>query len=296
MLKGRLGLETARVPHADRHGVMWLGRGTLYVEDGTLHFATVGYDRLPAGDYVLPFQLVSCLMIQPGVSVTHDALRLMARHGTGLVAVGEAGVREYASMPYGPDDSARARRQVAAWADPDRRIAVVRRMYAWRLGEVLPATDLNALRGIEGARMKRTYQLVAEQYGIRWGGRRYDRADPNADDAANQAINHASSALRGVAMVAVAATGAIPQLGFIHEDSGIAFALDIADLFRDSVLLPVAFGAVKEAKGRDEGDIERAVRKRAVDVFRREQVVTKMIDRIKALLDDNDSGGDAQLT
>ena len=42
-------------------------------------------------------------------------------------------------------------------------------------------------------------------------------------------------------MIAVTATGAIPQLGFIHEHSGEAFALDIADLFRDTILLPAAF-------------------------------------------------------
>ena len=27
MLSGRLGLEKARIPHADRHGLIWLERG-----------------------------------------------------------------------------------------------------------------------------------------------------------------------------------------------------------------------------------------------------------------------------
>jgi len=55
MLKGRLGLETARVPHTDRHGSMWLGRGNLHVEDGTLRFLTAGTGELAAGSYALPF-------------------------------------------------------------------------------------------------------------------------------------------------------------------------------------------------------------------------------------------------
>ena len=38
MLRGRLGLETARIPHADRHGLLWLSRGALTVRDGTLRF------------------------------------------------------------------------------------------------------------------------------------------------------------------------------------------------------------------------------------------------------------------
>ena len=131
MLKGRLGLETARIPHADRHGLVWLGRGRIYVEAGTLRFRTRSYDReLEAGDYALPFQMVSCLVLQPGTSISHDALRLLARHGTGVVCVGEDGVRFYASLPAGPDSSARARRQARAWSAPGERIRIVRQMYA----------------------------------------------------------------------------------------------------------------------------------------------------------------------
>ncbi len=40
MLAGGLGLEKARIPHADRHGLMWLNRGRLEVEDGCLRFIT----------------------------------------------------------------------------------------------------------------------------------------------------------------------------------------------------------------------------------------------------------------
>ena len=36
MLLGRLGLEKARIPHADRHGLVWLERGRLEVMDGCL--------------------------------------------------------------------------------------------------------------------------------------------------------------------------------------------------------------------------------------------------------------------
>lgn len=288
MLPGRLGLETARVPHADRHGLLWLRRGHLAVEAGTLHFVTAGHDEMPAGNFAIAFQGVSCILLEPGTTVSHDALRLLARHGTGLVAVGEGGVRIYASMPFGAHASARARQQAMAWADPAQRVAIAQKMYRWRLGEDLPITDINALRGIEGARMKQTYKRVAEQCGIQWSGRRYDRQHPEKNDPVNQAINHASSATEAVAMVAVAVTGALPQLGFIHEDAGIAFALDISDLFRDTITLPVAFGAARET--RDTQAIERVTRKLAGKTFRRQQVVARMIDRIKELFDADDDG------
>lgn len=291
MLKGRLGLESARVPQADRHGLLWLGRGTLVVEAGTLRFVTAGYGDMPAGDYAIPFQSVSCILLQPGTSISHDTLRLLARHGTGLVAVGEEGVRMYASMPFGPDSSQRARRQVELWADPARRLLVARRMYAWRLGEVLPDSDIAVLRGIEGLRAKESYSRLAKAFGVDWKRRQYDRSNPDGADLANQAINHASTAVRALAMVAVAVAGAIPQLGFIHEDSGSSFSLDIADLFRESVTLPVAFSV---AQDRNPGEtVDRAVRRLAGTVFRRQSVVAEMIEKIKGLFDGNDLGSNA---
>ena len=291
MLRGRLGLETARIPHADRHGLLWLSRGALTVRDGSLRFERqAGPDAdsaLDAGEYGVPFQSLSMILLGPGSTVSHDALRLMARHGTALVAVGEDGVRCYTAPPLAPDTSDLARRQMRAWGDPmGSRIVIARKMYALRLGEVLPHTDLNTLRGIEGARMKRTYQNLAQRYGIQWRGRRYDRAKPLAADIPNQAINHASVAVTSAAVIAVTALGAIPQLGFIHEQSGDAFALDIADLFRDTVLLPAAFQAAGDIAKNPRLDVERHTRRTTGDLLRTERVIPKMIDRIKTLFQD----------
>ncbi len=294
MLKGRLGLETARVPQSDRHGLFWLGRGRLYVEDGTLRFATTGTERMVAGDYALPFQMVNCLLLEPGTTISHDSLRLLARHGVGLVAIAEGGVRLYASMPAGAAASRLARAQVKAWADEQgERVQVARTMYAWRLGEVLGSTQIEVLRGMEGVRAKETYRRLAEQYGITWHGRRYDRQNPEGDDLPNQAINHSATAVVAAAEVAVAIAGAIPQLGFIHEESSISFALDIADLFRDSVTVPAAFAAVRQQASKTDEPLERLVRRVAAAEIRRQKVIPTAIDRMKKLFHDDDCDGDA---
>ncbi len=291
MLRGRLGLETARIPHADRQGLLWLSRGALTVRDGTLRFerqadADSG-SSLDSGEYGIPFQSLSMILLGPGSTVSHDALRLMARHGTGLVAVGEDGVRCYTAPPLMPDTSDIARQQMRAWGDAKgSRITVARKMYALRLGEVLPNQNIEALRGIEGARMRRTYRNLAQRYGITWRGRRYDRANPLAADVPNQAINHASVAVTSAAVIAVMSVGAIPQLGFIHEHSGDAFALDIADLFRDTVLLPAAFKSAKAVIENPTLDIERHTRRTTGEMLRTERVIPKMIDRIKVLFQD----------
>jgi CRISPR-associated protein Cas1 len=284
MLHGRLGLELARIPHADRHGLLHLDRGELAVEDGCLLFRAGGSSSLGRGDYSIPHQAISMILLGPGSSVTHDALRLLARHGTLLAAVGVDGVRQYTAPPLMPDTSEWARRQVTLWSDTRRgRLLVARRMYARRLGEIFPDRDLEVLRGFEGARVKSLYADLARRYGVEWRGRRYDRADPEAADPINQAINHAASAVEAAAAIAVTATATIPQLGFIHEDSAQSFILDIADLYRDKVTLPCAFRSVQKLQERPHENIERVCRRHTGETLRREQVIAGMIDTIKAL-------------
>ena len=233
MLKGRLGLDSAKVPHKDRAGLLYLARGALTARDGALAFLqgeATASDALAPGDYAIPLQGLSMILLGPGSTVSHDALRLLAHARTALAAVGEDGVRFYTAPLLIPDRSGLARQQAQLWADKKLRVMTARRMYAWRLGSVLPHRSLDVLRGIEGARMKESYRLLARQIGVDWRGRRYDRARPLAADLPNQALSHASSAVEGAAAIAVAATPTIPQLGFIHEDPGQSFVLDIADL------------------------------------------------------------------
>lgn len=158
---------------------------------------------------------------------------------------------------------------------------------------MLPHRDIETLRGIEGARIKEAYKLAAQRFGIDWQGRRYDRANPNAADLPNQAINHAATFVEAAADVAVASVGALPPLGFVHEDSSNAFTLDLADLYRVELTLPLAFGAVKAMQEGKAASMEREVRRRAAQEFRRQKLIPKMIDRIKELFDVDDGNRDA---
>jgi CRISPR-associated protein Cas1 len=84
MLVRRLGLEKARIPHADRHGLVWLERGRLEVEDGCLRFVTAGGGALAPGDYQIPHQAngglgLATLGEPPKDIVAHYALLLVRR-------------------------------------------------------------------------------------------------------------------------------------------------------------------------------------------------------------------------
>jgi CRISPR-associated protein Cas1 len=281
------------MPYVDRHGLLWLSRGNLYVRDGTLSFRTAGSDDMDPGEYAIPYQTISMILLGPGTTVTHDVLRILARHGTLLAAVGQGGVKHYTAPPMGAGRSRVARAHARLWADEDARIRVARRMYGYRFQSAFPHDDISVLRGMEGARLKETYKIIARQYGVEWRGRRYDRRNPQDADLPNQAINHAATFVEAAADIAVAAVGALPPLGFIHEDSSNAFTLDIADLWRAEITLPLAFSTVARISSVPRGPLERLIRYEAAKWFKKHELIPKMIDRIKELLYLDDRGSNA---
>ena len=100
----------------------------------------------------------------------------------------------------------------------------------------------------------------------------------------NQALNHAATAVQAAAAIAVQSLAALPPLGFIHEDSGQSFVLDIADLFREAVTLQIAFTAARQVSKGAQDTVDRLVRREAAQVFRKQQVIPSMIDKIKQVL------------
>ena len=61
--------------------------------------------------------------------------------------------------------------------------------------------------------------------------------------------------------------------------------LDVADLYRENVTLPVAFRAVRAHERDPSLTLERRVRQLAGREFRQSKLIPKMIDRIKEMFD-----------
>jgi len=278
MLKGRLGLDRAHIPQKSRNGLVYVQFARLAIDNGSLVIVHDEADEV----IELPYQRVNAFLLGPGTTITHDAVRHCTRHGTCLAFVGLDGTRLYSAPPIFERDSALARQQALYWANETLRVMVTKRMYAKRFGETPRTNDLDALRGLEAARIKESYRLLAAEHGIEWKGRRYDRADPLAADLPNQAINHAVTALEACVAIAVQATATIPQLGFMHEDSAKSWVLDLCDLYRTSVTVPVAFACVKK---RDAAvPLDRQVRRAVSEHVRRKAFIDQAIDDIKELL------------
>ena len=280
MLKGRLGIEDPRIPQKSRNGLLYVQRCRVTVDNGSLQLA---FDD--AGEVLeLPYQRLNALLLGPGTSITHDAVRHCSGHGTCIAFVGTDGTRLYSAPPLFERDADLARKQATWWAGESTRGMVAKRMYAKRFGETPRTNDANALRGMEAARIKRAYELLAAEYGLSWRGRHYDRANPEKTDTANLAINHAVTALEACVAIAVQATATLPPLGFLHEDSAKSWVLDVCDLYRTTVTVPIAFRCAQEHQRQPGESLDRQVRLAVSEHVRKTGFVDQVIDDIKEML------------
>ncbi len=260
----------------ERISLIFIEYGEIDVLDG----AFVVIDKNGVRTHI-PVGSVACIMLEPGTRVSHRAAALAARVGTLLVWVGEAGVRLYASGQPGGARSDRLLYQAKLALDDQARLQVVRKMYELRFGEKPPERrSVEQLRGIEGARVKKLYESLAQRHGVKWHGRRYDPTQWDASDIPNLCLSSATACLYGITEAAVLAAGYAPAVGFIHTGKPLSFVYDIADIVKFDTVVPVAFKiAAKEPR-----QPEREVRLACRDVFRSSRLLGKIIPMIEDVL------------
>lgn len=260
----------------ERLSILFIEKGHLDVLDG----AFVVVDKTGVRTHI-PVGGVACLMLEPGTRVSHAAAALAARVGTLLVWIGEAGVRLYSSGQPGGARADRLLYQAKLALDETLRLKVVRKMYAMRFGEEPPARrSVEQLRGIEGARVRETYKLIAKKYGVEWKARNYDTDDWNKGDIANRCLSSATACLYGVTEAAVLAAGYAPAVGFIHTGKPLSFVYDVADIYKFETVVPLAFKIAAKHPGNPEQQVRLACR----DVFRESKLLARIIPGIEEML------------
>jgi CRISPR-associated protein Cas1 len=160
-------------------------------------------------------------------------------------------------------------------------------MLRLRFGEEPPARrSVDQLRGIEGVRVRTLYQGLARQYGISWRARRYDPDNWQAADIPNRCLSAGTACLYGLSEAAILAAGYAPAIGFLHRGRPLSFVYDIADIFKFETVVPAAFSvAAQIAKGKlPAKDAERHVRIACRDMFRKTQLLDRIIPTIHAIL------------
>ncbi len=240
----------------------------------------------------VPCAALSLLMLGPGVTITHAAVRALAENGCLILWCGEEGVRVY-GIGLGETRSSRnLLRQAAAWADPAARLTVVRRMYAQRFSEDVDETlSLQQLRGREGMRVRAAYGEASRLTGVEWKGREYNRQDWRAGDAVNRALSCANSCLYGICHAAITAAGYSPAIGFIHTGKALSFVYDVADLYKLETSIPAAFSATKLGPQDLEGRVRRAMR----DMFFESRLLERILPDLAKLLEGLGGTADSSL-
>ena len=194
------------------------------------------------GTVHVPASIIGALLLGPGTNVTHQAMVLLAESGATTLWVGEQGVRYYAHGRPLARTTRLLQLQAEAVTDRTKRLAVARRMYEMRFpDDVATGLTLQELRGHEGTRVRQAYRDAATKFGVNWDKRSYKVKDFTSSDPANQALTAATTCLYGVVHSVIAALGMSAGLGFVHTGHDRSFVYDVADLYKTSLAVPVAF-------------------------------------------------------
>ena len=236
----------------------------------------------PDGTTAVPAAAIATLLLGPGTSITHAAIKALAENNCLVIWSGESAVRFYAQGLGGSRHARNTILQARLVSNDITRLQVVVRMYCMRFTEPPdPGLTLQQLRGKEGVRVRQAYADAAKAASVKWEGRTYQRQDWDFSDPVNRALSAANSCLYGLVHAAILSGGYSPALGFIHTGKQLSFVYDIADLYKVQFTVTLAMAMA----GQDPPQLERQVRLACRDRFRQGDLMARILPDIAHVLD-----------
>lgn len=256
----------------------------LYIE-----YARIVQDEFSIAAYqknrkvIIPLAMINVLLLGPGTSISHAAIKNIADAGCTAIWCGQDIKYIYSTSMISSEYSKNLIIQAKCYADTQKHIDVVRRMYQIRYPDInISKFSLQQMRGMEGKRVKQRYQELAEKYGVKWDGREYQQDDWDASTDINRFLSIGNSLLYGICQAAIVTFGFSPGLGFIHNGASRSFVYDIADLYKEDTVFPAAFRIASE-HGTDE-DMRTACR----EMFVNEKLMKKISKNLSTLFEFDD--------
>jgi len=270
----------------DRWSYLYLEMGRLDVDANGLVFHQ-GENFIP-----VPIDQLAVVMLGPGSTVTHAAVKSLSSNNCLLAWTGQDGVRLYAASIGGTYSARRLIRQASLVSDEDKRLEVAWRMYRFRFNEnIPPIISLESIRGMEGLRVRRTYKDASDKYGVEWKGRNYDQDNWNNGDPINRALSAANACLYGVCHAGIVSAGYSAGLGFVHTGKMLSFVYDIADLYKTETTIPIAFQVTSEHA--NDKDLERFIRIECRKKFHEFKLMERLLPDIAEVLGVSDDIGES---
>lgn len=253
----------------ERYPFIYLERGRLEIDDSSVKW--IDSERNVVR---IPCATISTILLGPGTSVTHEAVKVLSSSNCSLCWVGEDGFLFYAVGESPTADSRKLRRQAELSSDPEKSLAVAKRMFAKRFpSSELAGKSLKDLMGMEGSRVRDLYDACAAKYKVGWSGRSYQPGKFELSDTTNKLLTASNAALYALLSSVVCSLGYSPRLGFIHSGSPLPFVYDLADLYKDSLCIDLAFNLTYQLAGR----YDRAA---AISEFRKRLLESKLLEHV----------------
>lgn len=261
----------------DKYPFIYLERGRLEIDDSSIKWIDADCNVVP-----LPVATLNTLLLGPGTTVTHDAIKTAVAANCSVCWVGEDSLLFYAAGFLPTADTRNLKQQIELAASPEKSLEVARRMFARRFPDAeLMGKGLNEMMGMEGHRVRTLYQQKALEYQVGWKGRNFTPGKFDLSDITNQVLTASNAALYGILCSAVHSMGYSPHIGFIHSGSPLPFVYDLADLYKESLCIDLAFSLTRDMAGRyDKHKVSAAFRQRVIDM----DLLAMLADDIPAVL------------
>jgi len=317
-----------RLLMTDREGALYLERARILVEDNRIVYYTS--DDEYARRFNIPHVNLAVLFIGQGTSITQDAMRLLGEEGVHLAVTGSGGTPMHMGALTTYTATRHFREMLPVYQDPDRSLVAAKSVmrdraermkkiggaYAKRLlrvrdtsllakickdleSDLDTVTDIPQLLGVEGKFSKNCYAAFAKMSGASKYGefRRLPGSSPTPDlkdpiKMINQLIDHGNYLCYGMAGAALWALGIPPHMSIFHGKTragGLVF--DVADSFKDALVLPMAFASVVSKR---DATPEATFRARMIDAFDDREILKEAVATINRMIAAGlPKGGDA---
>jgi CRISPR-associated protein Cas1 len=301
----------------DRQGALYLERASVHVEGERVVYHITDDDH--RREFNIPHVNLAVLFLGQGTSISQPAMRLLAEEGVHLAITASGGsplhmgslttysatrhFRELLPIYMEParsllaakavmrDRCERMRKLGGAGAQKhlrQRETAGLNTLCARFESSLDHTTDIQQLLGFEGNFSKACYAEFSRYAGFgkdspfkREAGAGGKGGDPVA--RVNHLIDHGNYLCYGMAGAALWATGIPPHLSVFHGKTragGLVF--DLADSFKDALVLPLAFALTQE---KDAKEAEQQFRGRLINAFDDREVLKLAIATIERMLE-----------
>lgn len=285
-----------------RNCLYYIEYASVHCFDDTLCFQVS--DKGKSKEISIPYRNIAGLLLGPGTSITQKAAqKLRESNLCAMFVTGDGGSPVLWSAPdeYRPSEYCRAFFKLFYDADlkysaaqllMKKRIELVRKYWPTFINDNDVIEELNRTCDefiirvnhktgqdllLEEARYTKVlYKLAARAFKMSWVSRQHT----GSLDEANSMLNHGNYLAYGVANIGLYILGIPYSLSLIHGSTRRgALVFDVADIFKDALILPMAFMAASE------GSSEKEFRSQVLGKFDQVKILALVLNTLKECAD-----------